>query len=793
MKNIIIGILLFLVNLAFSQNQEIYMKLDKNSLSVEKGEISNLKFPFTVLFKEADFKLKEIKWKNGKDVIPGSNKKFGIDIKTGEHDNGYYKIIFEVNEKKVVCNTLGDTSLPNNSVSIEIEGKSYSFEYSDISKKGKDKDESDDEYQAGYMYYDALELASEDTKPLIKLKILNSYKYSDAIENPYLKKIYHIADSLANARTTDPSGSLINSIGNTDVTYFAAGLARFLAERAKEELNEAFFRKMKDKIKEYPELKKVFPTTHAFLNTIETYSYSSMIQVLKEAFETDVQNLPENLYEIKNLTRADCDESLDGKLVNCQVRMDRLQNFLTQKVAGRWVVLGMYTVKEAVQSTNPADLIQNISASDDLLAVKQISKDNSDFSSYNLASTIELSNLISQSLISKDEKKVWVTTAELNTLLKTPNGIEAYLGLLLATEQIKEDENKIRFYKSSSQELKLEEILTTGADKIDQLKTLIKNIHTGFNSANNAVAKMMLASEKSVETDVQSLYNYYRVFTTSLKPIVQNKFVKDNICDFSSELSKIEQYLNPAVDIAYHLATKKYSAAVYDATQLLNNKKEPAFEKPVAQSMIKYGTLISTVANAQSSDEVKKAIEASVLPAGSSAIKRNSNWSVSINAYVGAYYGKVYTHEQKYVYDTSNTIVDSTRVQKSYKTFGLYAPVGVSLNKGSKSGWGLSLSAQVIDLGALVNFYLKEGDQTALPSDFKVRLSNIFAPGVQLGINIPKTPLTLMGGIQYVPALYETSQIKSKPEITASDAYRVHLGLVVDIPLWNLKVWDFNK
>lgn len=787
MKNIIIGILLFLVNPAFSQNQEIYMKLDKNALSVEKGETSNLKFPFTVLFKEADFKSKEIKWKNGKDVIPGSNKKFGTDIKTVEHDNGYYKIIFEVNEKKVVCDALGDTSLPKDSVSIEIEGKSHSFKY-----LASEKQEPDDKYQAGYMYYDALKLASKETEVNTKLNIFKSYKYEGEAENPYLIKLYEVASKKDQAQNA-PSGSLINSIGNTDVTYFAAGLARFLAERAKEELNEAFFRKMKDKLKEYPELKKVFPNTYSFLNTIETYSYSSMIQVLKEAFETDVQNLPENLYEIKNLTRADCDESLDGKLVNCQVRMDRLQNFLTQKVAGRWVVLGMYTVKEAVQSTNPADLIQNISASDDLSELKQISKDNTDLSSYNLASTIELSNLISQSLISKDEKKVWVTTAELNTLLKTPNGIEAYLGLLLATEQIKEDENKIRFYKSGAQELKLEGILKTGADKIDQLKALIKNIHTGFNSANNAVAKMMLASEKSVETDAQSLYDYYRVFTTSLKPIVQNKFVKDNICDFSSELSKIEQYLNPAVDIAYHLASKKYSAAVYDATQLLNNKKEPAFEKPVAQSLVKYGTLISTVANAQSSDEVKKAIEASVLPAGSSAIKRNSNWSVSINAYVGAYYGKVYTHEQKYIYDTSNTVIDSARVKKSYQTYGLYAPVGVSLNKGSKSGWGLSLSAQVIDLGALVNFYLKEGDQTALPSDFKVRLSNIFAPGVQLGINIPKTPLTLMGGIQYVPALYETSQIKSKPEITASDAYRIHLGLVVDIPLWNLKVWDFNN
>lgn len=77
--------------------------------------------------------------------------------------------------------------------------------------------------------------------------------------------------------------------GNKDVTTLVSGIARFLAERTKEELNEAFFQKMKEKLNAYPELTTTFPKTASFLNAIETYSYASVLQVPKEAFETDMQ------------------------------------------------------------------------------------------------------------------------------------------------------------------------------------------------------------------------------------------------------------------------------------------------------------------------------------------------------------------------------------------------------------------------------------------------------------------------------------------------------------------------
>ncbi|MFK5143357.1 hypothetical protein ACI4A9_28040, partial [Klebsiella pneumoniae] len=92
-------------------------------------------------------------------------------------------------------------------------------------------------------------------------------------------------------------------------------------------------------------------------------------------------------------------------------------------------------------------------------------------------------------------------------------------------------------------------------------------------------------------------------------------------------------------------------------------KKQLVF-KPVTKSFVKYGTLISTVANAQSSEEVKQALNASVLPAGSYSIKRKTNWSFSINAYVGAYWSY------------SNSAINKDSIPR----LGLTAPVGFTIS-----------------------------------------------------------------------------------------------------------------
>jgi hypothetical protein len=816
MKTSLTAILLAFASYAFSQTEkEIYINWANNKFVIEKGDTSNLQLPFVLRFKEASFNSKELKWKNGSTVVPGSSKKFGTDIKLAEGDNGYYKIKFELNEGKVFCNVLGETSLPKNSVSLDVLGNLFTLSYNAPISAGGDKGDgnsNEEQYSAGYIYYDAMALLSNKIPDSTKLKIYTAYGYQGADDNPYLQPFYKKISG-SQVLSTDMTTFLTN-LGNTDVTNFAAGLARFLAERTKDELNEAFFNKMKEQLNAYPELKTAFPRSASFLDIIETYSYASVIQVLKEAFETDVQNLPENLYNIKGLTEGDCDkvvicgEDKDcNSYTNCQARLKKLSEFFTTQ-DGHWVALGMFSAKEGIQSTNPADLLKSISTSTELKELKSISANNLKFNDYNIASSIELSNFISQSLISKDDKQVWINSTELKSLINTKGAFEVYLGLLLSFEQRKEDKVVIKFYTSekSNDTITLGMILIEAKKKYDvykpQIVSLVKNSYTVYNSTNNAIRKMIAASDKSVEVEPQALYDYYRTITSSLKPIANSPLLDSLIRkDFGANYDKIEKYLTPSVDLAYHISTKKYSAAIYDASIILTalnelkvtakdkNGKEKEVKndgfKTVTKSFVKYGTLISTVANAQSSDEVKNAIEASVLPVGSSSIKRNSNWSISLNAYVGGYWS----------YQPN---------QNQIPIMGLSAPIGVNFSKGgfnklfngfSSSGkWGgLSANIQILDLGALVNYYLLNGDTASIPNDFNVRLSNIFAPGFNVCYNIPKTPLSIAWGGQYIPTLYKYEQINGKNQLTPTNAFRMQFSLLVDIPLYNLKVWDFKK
>lgn len=822
MKSLLTTILLAIASFAFSQSgKEIRINWVNNQFLIEKGDTSNLQLPFTLCFKEIDFNAKLIIWKNGNEVITGTTKKFGTDIKLAEGDNGYFQIKFELNEGKVFCNVLGETKLPKNSFSLEVLGKVFTLKYNASIKGGGDKGDgnnNEEQYSAGYIYYDAMALVSNKIPDSTKLKIYKSYGYEGQSGNDYLESFYRVADEgakkIASQQVSIVGSPFLTNLGNTDVSYFAAGLARFLAERTKEELNEAFFSKMKEQLNAYPELITAFPQTSSMLNVIETYSYASVMQVLKEAFETDVQNLPENLYNIKGLTDGDCDKiSICGKdkdcdgYTNCQARLRKLVEFFDTQ-DGHWVAIGMYSVKEGIQSTNPAELIKSIVSSTEFNTLKTASSKLKLYNDYNIAASIELSNIISQSLISKDDKLVWINSKQLDSLLfKQKGAFNIYLGLILALEQKKEKDKKVSFYNKNDNLIGFDSVLITAYLKCEELKPLIKNAYSAYNSANNAIKKMIAASEKSVEVDPQALYDYYRAFTSSIRPIAHNPVLDSLIHkDIGTAYDKVEQFLNPSVDIAYHISTKKYSAAIYDASILLSalseykfpvtdkngnpekdkkgNPKEEKYDglKKVTKSFVKYGTLISTVANAQSSEEVKQALDASVLPVGSYSIKQNSRASFSINSYVGAYY--------------------SFSKTKSIPVSGLIAPIGFNFSQGVKKDnffnkyllmGGYSINLQLLDLGALVNYYLIKGDTATVPNDFNIKLSNIFSPGISVNYNIKKTPLSLAFGTQYIPTLYKYEQINGVNQLTPTNAWRWQLSLLVDIPMYNLKVWDFKK
>jgi hypothetical protein len=629
------------------------------------------------------------------------------------------------------------------------------------------------------IYYDAIYLSKTKNYDALFAK-----KYGEFDSLDSLVKFYYFGGEMDKLESGNIS---LSSFLNTDVTYFATGISRFLADRTKAELNEAFFSGMKDKIKEYPELQVVFPQTWAIMdNNIQSYGYAYVIQLLKDAFETDMRSLPQSFSNLPNGNYNCTSIEKDKRRKNCDSIKNELKSFF-ETSDGQWLSFGLSVLNKTFNATNPADLLHTVTESTEINNLKTQLSVESLYDDYNIISFIELSNLVSCSFRSNEANKVWVTPQQLDTLLfKQPQAFKIYLGLLLATTK----KNEIKFYKIKDEYKTFTQILSD-TTKIQQFKSLVQNCHYVYNLGNNAVRNMQAAMKEAKDADPRALYDYYHSFSNTIRPLANSISTITNREIQLAKYERIEKFVNPAVDMIYHLSDKKYSSAIFDASILLSNikfeNKNDDFDK-FKKSFSKYGILIANVASAQSSDEVKKAIEASALPVGSSSMKRNSQFSIFLNANVGVYGGSTFHNKGSLEYKEIKTDTTITSYIKTNSfAYGIYAPIGISFNTGfcSKKDVGaLSGSLQILDVGSLVNFYMRNGDIVEYP--YKVNLINILSPGLQLGYVIPKTPLQIFGSANYIPALYS----KTSENNSFYGGFRFQFGLAVDIPMFKLYIHE---
>ena len=173
------------------------------------------------------------------------------------------------------------------------------------------------------------------------------------------------------------------------------------------------------------------------------------------------------------------------------------------------------------------------------------------------------------------------------------------------------------------------------------------------------------------------------------------------------------------------------------------------------------------------------------MPAGSSSIKKNTAFNVSLNAYIGGYFGR--------------SVNTTDEIDGNNSKVGVTAPIGIAVSLGlghyKKNGppvGALSLFASLIDVGAIAGYRLND-DSTAL--DQKVTLNDIFTPGGYLvyGIGLPfkglsYVPLSIGYGWQYGSKLYNKKD--GKLSISDKSRWRSNWFITVDIPLANF--WTKN-
>jgi hypothetical protein len=705
-------------------------------------------------------------------------------------------------------------------------------------------------YKPGYLLYDALyikeNLNKEDSVIREILKFYEIKSSTDLAYNQYLKNV--MPNVFINAHSGDKIGNMTSSIfsnvGNLDVTNFADGLAKFIVERTKEELNIAFFDKFKEVLSDpkYVDLKTVFPETYGVLMVIDNqiYNYEDYLQALRNAFDRDLSNLPNNLPSI----------------------IDNHSSYFDANPGLKVILQSSFYIAQQVQlKEHPGQMIANYPVDEFMGTQTGINQ--------NIAPSFKTLQLVSRSFKSKTDSLIhyWASDSLIKKLFNDDDAVKIYIGLLV--QQSRKDsiafegkelwkiidgsytvargyEEYKNFFRTVSSKIRDIEKEIDALEEIDKDSLRIEKYHTIAGKALDlmdhlvAVEKMPYFPKDLDIAKKAGIYIYSARTASDIVIDVNRKqyasaimktvmlydtiFHKDGldtfiVQTFASKVPKIISLREQMADVIkkskilteqiagntptadqkkmlQDILTKKDSISKEIAKIINDFRDSKSFKKwedsirnelsMTIKSLLKYGTFMSAIIDAKTSDEVEAAIESAALPVGSARIKRESTFNIALNAYCGPYMGyeRVYDLDPKWMSASKSTV----------NSYGLTAPVGISISYGgnckkAKNHSSYSLFLSVIDIGAIASFRFSDTITQVLPT---IQLKNILSPGIFFSYGIPTLPISVNAGWQMGPLLRKVdAQIN---ENTYSDRYgRVSLSICIDIPIVNFYTFTSSK
>ncbi|RPH29748.1 MAG: hypothetical protein EHM93_16920 [Bacteroidales bacterium] len=589
-------------------------------------------------------------------------------------------------------------------------------------------------------YYDAVRLEKMVVNGKVSvesdadMKIFNSicleYKITklEIKNNPFLSALIS-NDIIPNSTDIDTKylsdlyPNIVGKMGGLNVTSLADGLARFLVERTKEEMNVIFFEQFEQFVSSNLIIKKLFPKTTPILLVAKDkmYSYQLYLPMLREAFEQDLRDLLVGIDSVVN-----CKECIDLKLT------DEERNYIS---------LVLNVLIDIQKGMHPGDILDDLARKDQINGVDQ-----------NIKSSILMANLISRSLKSDNPERYWISSQEFSKF-NNPDFAAIYMGLLY--QQIlnngKSDPKSYNDFKAFIDDnkndiqsiVRLLQILYKNADEIDRTISKITKDRNG------------------------SLSDFFALGQRSVSMLSEINAV---IHPEGKQKEQIDYCLLHISNLMADINVRSYNSAVFETYLLLDSLTN--LDKPTLEKFIKYGSFIATVSVARDSKEVQMAIESVALPSGSYRIKRESSFSVTLNGYVGFFGG--------------NEHVKGAKNSPFFNSYGVTAPVGIALNWGgikpcrSKVGHSFTTFFSLVDIGALAAYRFMDDSSSTVP---KVELKDIISPGVFLSWGFGKTPFALSVGYQLGPIL---RKVAPTVNTFADNKYtRFSITLTVDIPIFN--------
>jgi hypothetical protein len=621
---------------------------------------------------------------------------------------------------------------------------------------------------------------------------------------------------LGNPFAKQSINNIASSVGDLDVTNIATGIADFLVERGKEELEVAFFDKIKTGLNtDAPELRVIFPKTSVLLDNFDTWQYSNILNALRESFNKDLQSI---LGDIINLDTVQVHKSYSA---DAQKRIVTMVAFF-QKPESK-ILLSALEIGNGVITGVKMPAIVDSLATPRFLGGYQDGKDSL------VVNAIRFIDVLSNSLRSENNTENYINPDTLIKSIHDTNFTKFYIGLVY--QQLKN--KKIKFRETYAYTL-----INTGANTIAYIKSLTANGKDITTAMDNLVA-----AKKKGEKDLSSYWSAIFQSSNQFLKALDNTEVIDSKLKFPTEVQNVFNYSTQTLTVVQDIATQNYNGALVSILSLVNDftqkpistesvaksallsKKQTLLDKSNARlkgikkgdtnktlndsitklndtiktlhtsidgltankqdmadmlkGLVKYVALASNIVAAKSSDDVKKTIESFALPAGSYSIKRMAKENFAVQGYIGMSY------DVGNPFGVDPSIIDTRN--KYNMTFSLYAPVGFAYSLGSHCGCGsVTFFVPLIDVGGIADFRLHNDSATI---NQKITLESIFSPGLTVIYGVPKLPLSVSFGLVHKPALLFDAGQSSLVDITS--VWRFNISLLIDIPILNISTQNF--
>jgi hypothetical protein len=586
--------------------------------------------------------------------------------------------------------------------------------------------------------------------------------------NPYLdfNDPANFALLAADDRESKSIGGALGG-GSSFVTFFADGLAKFIAKRTKQELTNSFFRKFKEDLARYPVLDTLFPQTHYLLNRIDKdiYFFDKYLDDLRDHFVKDLERMPTGL---GMLARAHPDKLGGAESV-----------WLSDLMRVSQLYVDGFGLKESLGylASEECDMAMRWSTLPDTTDRKLVRNMSGSFRTINL-----LTNALSYT---KDKKIVWCAP---ETLFKVLNNNKSF-GLLMGI--LYEQGGDVQFLPQMKTGTDFQQVLKSRQrdwGRFSSFKAHFTDLVMNINQVQNAV-KEIEAIKDNASTSNRST-QFYRMFDAAFGVMEIGYQLKADLTGLpvNQQEKNLLFVIRQMSELNLHLQSKEYSAAVINLGNVIDRLSWKILQKKklakngqatnitvpdtTAFSSIfwKYGSFMATVAEAKNSDDVARAIESIALPPGSATMKKRNNFTFGINTYGGVSSG------WEHLGDETGTITDVKGVVAPWAPLGL----DISSRIGKNGGGSLGLYLPLIDVGALAAFRLNDNAAADLP---KLSWSNILAPGAYLVWGFSKkSPYSLSMGGQVGPGLRKFSRMNGA-EISDRQGYRLGLSLAIDIPV----------